>query len=673
MTMQINPFFEVYVGDRLTSSEFVGIFSPFLVEHAQALFLPGNVVVKGIQGSGKSMLLTLLKADVRREYGRAMAQFPVQGATGDFIGAGINLAHCNAMDFGYRRLTDDPEENALLFADFVNHQILLDLFDSLRKLANPDRTIKHYPTVSLDPARTNDFTKHIRDHPVFQGSLSGCQTIEEVEARMRHRINAYVRYLHRNDRQLDEGIRTTKTDMGTPISTIVAELKRAGIITEKVPVFIHVDQYEELANISAPDQRTPDYRAVINRALARRDSAISYRIGTRGHAWRNHGRILGSTARLEEERDYKFVDLDLLLKRSENPKTYIFPRFVADVFARRLRHVGLASDDAQGDKLLSSIFGDGIAPQEKARRYGGRNPGRAVKVDPDWPEPFSAALREMVDRDPLDARLLEARALQRIDRTAPRATRLLPAELTMDIRDDVEREWWRKERVELALVQIAGRCQERPIWSGKSEVIELSGGNILTFLNICQNIWDTNTQLGRRSRDTGLTRIDDDLQAIGILKASEYWLRKILRETGRSGDRSRFVQLLGTFLARRLHADRQMSNPGHNGFSVPDDELAAPAFVFVQDLLWEMVDYGSLVASSHITKEKDRLPRTKFYLNPVLCPHFRIHYKRLKEPIYVHAAEVASWMAEAKLPVPEGIRRSRPNSDPAPPLPLFED
>lgn len=671
MTMQINPFFETYVGDRLTSSEFVGIFSPFLVKHAQALFLPGNVVVKGIQGSGKSMLLTLLRADVRREYERAMAPFPVEGATGNFIGAGINLAHDNAMDFGYRRLTDDPEENALLFADFVNHHILLDLFEALGKLAEPGREIKHCPAVSLDPERTDAFAQRVQAHPVFQGFLAGCGTIAEIEARMRHRINKYVRYLHRNDRELDDDVRATKTDMGTPISTVVAELKRAGIIAEKLPVYIHIDQYEELANIASPDERTPDYRAVINRALARREPAISYRIGTRGHAWRNHGLILGTTARLEEERDYKFVDLDLLLKRPENPKTYIFPHFVADVFARRLRHVGLASEDAKGDKLLSIIFGSGIAPQEKARRYGGRNPSRAVKVDPDWPEPFSTELREMADGEPLDARLLEARALQRIDRTAPRATRLLPSELTMAIRDDVEREWWRKERVELALVQIAGRCQERPIWSGKSEVIELSGGNILTFLNICQNIWDTNSQLGRRSRDQGLARIDDDLQAIGILKASEYWLRKILRETGRSGDRSRFVQLLGTLLARRLHNDRRMSNPGHNGFSVPDDELAAPAFAFVQDLLWEMVDYGSLVASSHTTKEKDRLARTKFYLNPVLCPHFRIHYKRLKEPIYVHAAEVAGWMAEAKLPVPEGIRQSRPNGNPAP-LPLFE-
>ena len=60
--MSINPFFELYVGDRLSSSEFVNIFSPFLVEHAEALFLPGNVVVKGVQGSGKSMLLKLVKA-----------------------------------------------------------------------------------------------------------------------------------------------------------------------------------------------------------------------------------------------------------------------------------------------------------------------------------------------------------------------------------------------------------------------------------------------------------------------------------------------------------------------------------------------------------------------------------------------------------------------------------
>jgi hypothetical protein len=30
--MRVNPFFELYVGDRMLSREFVDIFSPFLVQ-----------------------------------------------------------------------------------------------------------------------------------------------------------------------------------------------------------------------------------------------------------------------------------------------------------------------------------------------------------------------------------------------------------------------------------------------------------------------------------------------------------------------------------------------------------------------------------------------------------------------------------------------------------------
>src|ERR1700683_3340022 len=113
VSMTVNPFFELYVGDRLSSSEFVNIFSPFLVGHAEALFLPGNIVVKGVQGSGKSMLLSLLKPEVRMEYARAGAEFPVPKSINNFIGAGINLAHSNAIDFGYRAISSDPNETSL--------------------------------------------------------------------------------------------------------------------------------------------------------------------------------------------------------------------------------------------------------------------------------------------------------------------------------------------------------------------------------------------------------------------------------------------------------------------------------------------------------------------------------------------------------------------------------
>jgi hypothetical protein len=89
--------------------------------------------------------------------------------------------------------------------------------------------------------------------------LSGCRSIEEVQRRMQTRINSYVRFLRRNYRMLDGGIRRSKTDMGTSLSVVVAEPKRAGVLKEQVSVFIHVDHYEELANISSPDARTPDY------------------------------------------------------------------------------------------------------------------------------------------------------------------------------------------------------------------------------------------------------------------------------------------------------------------------------------------------------------------------------------------------------------------------------
>ena len=113
LEVRANPFFELYVGDRLSSEEFVEIFSPFLVKYTEALFLPGNVVVKGVQGSGKSMLLSLLKSDVRCRYTQGNGRFPVQRQLCKFIGAGINLAHSNAIDFGYRSISKDPNETAL--------------------------------------------------------------------------------------------------------------------------------------------------------------------------------------------------------------------------------------------------------------------------------------------------------------------------------------------------------------------------------------------------------------------------------------------------------------------------------------------------------------------------------------------------------------------------------
>jgi hypothetical protein len=142
------------------------------------------------------------------------------------------------------------------------------------------------------------------------GYLGGCDKLSDVIQKMELRVNAYRRYLHMNDREFNEDIRQTKTAIGVPVSSLINAMRKIGILEDDVNVFIYVDQYEDLANLKCVESPAIDYRAVINRALARRDPSVSYRIGSRGHAWHNHGLIVGTSARLEEERDYKFIDLD---------------------------------------------------------------------------------------------------------------------------------------------------------------------------------------------------------------------------------------------------------------------------------------------------------------------------------------------------------------------------
>ncbi len=639
--MALNPFFELYVGDRIPSEEFVTIFSPFLVQHSQSLFLPGNVVVTGTQGSGKSMLLSLLKPDVRLEYARsAPAKFPVAKHLRKFVGAGINLTHANAIDFGYRRFQMETNEISILFGDFVNYAVSLDLLESIRKFAHAGADAAPELKAVLDQGRQDALVRRVRTNPAWCSYLAECNTLPDIRSTIQQRLTLFRRFLHMNVHDFPEEIRQTKTDVGVPISALVYDLQQAGVIASDVRVFIHVDQYEELANITPSSSEGVDYRAVINRALARRDPLVSYRIGTRGHAWHNHGVIFGAEAKLEEERDYKFIDLDEKLRRYENRKTWIFPGFAADVFARRLKYAELTTL-SDGRALLKSVFGSGMSPEEKASRYAGKNSRRVVKVDEDWPDRVKESLLKLAETDPLGARLGEAWLLQK-GQFENLARQLAPQPW-----NEERRQWWRKERIELALVQIAGRCQQRPIWCGHEEIVDLSGGNILIFLGICQLIWDAWIQVELRNTDKKqrLSKIDADVQAIGVIKSSEYWLKKISQETGRSGDRLRFIRYLGNSLSRDLLADRKLSNPGHNGFSIADEELDDDPKT--KAFLEELSDYGNLLVLRHTTKERDRRSRRKWYLNPILCPQFKIPYKRLKEPRYVRVADIRSWIERA--------------------------
>jgi hypothetical protein len=204
-------------------------------------------------------------------------------------------------------------------------------------------------------------------------------------------------------------------------------------------------------------------------------------------------------------------------------------------------------------------------------------------------------------------------------------------------------------------MQIASASQQRPIWSGDEELTALSGGNILAFLSMCQLIWDLACQTKPQPEGAPDFPIKSNVQSVGILKASEYWLNKILQEFGNSGDRFKLIRFLGKKFSRQMLEDQKMSNPGHNGFSVSDAELELHPDVM--ELLVEASDHGNLVQLSHTTKERDRAPRTKWYLSPIFCPAMRLPFHKTKEPIYTRVEDVIDWLIQAGIRADDGRRR----------------
>ena len=51
------------------------------------------------------------------------------------------------------------------------------------------------------------------------------------------------------------------------------------------------------------------------------------------------------------------------------------------------------------------MFGKNIPPKEEAKKSGGVNPRKCVRVDSDWPEDFKKNIYALAEKDPLSARL----------------------------------------------------------------------------------------------------------------------------------------------------------------------------------------------------------------------------------------------------------------------------
>ena len=660
MKHETNPFQELYVTDSPNLNAYVGLFSDFPVGHAHALFQAGNVVLAGTQGSGKSMLLNLLKPEIRLAYHKAKSRFPVPKHLDRYIGAGLNLTKSGVLDIGQFPFTNDEARDEALFplyfADLLNYSIVRDLFDSLELIAaNPDafENLVNYDAFDR-------FAANLAHQDCWFGSLSKCSSFDEVKESLDKRISAYRAFHIRNIRSFPPEIELTKTTIGEPIARTEECLKTTEVIPDDVPVFVRIDQVERLFRSDVLRKKLGlQYRRMINKALSMRDSRISYRIGVRTNAWKDDVTIFGTDDQLERLRDYRIINLDDILRRREDTKDWIFPEFAKDAFVRRLAHAGYDTETTKdimdrGDPIRQ-VFGASELPINLARNYSGKSDvTRVLKLDKTWPRQWRSFLEDVFASDPLTAILASAWAKQHggPKKVEDRRTKAPPID-----EKPWDKAYWKKERIRQALLHLAVRSSQRLKWSGKEQIIALSAGNISIFLSICHEIWDVLLRSSRRKPhenrpDVLKDGIDRNIQTVGIQAASSYWHDKI-SEQAKGDIRQRFIDYIGPMFKSFLVDDTAMSFPGHTGFSLTNDDLGS--FPQLAKYLEDAVGYGDLFEVVHTTKHKRGKNRTKWYLNPILSPHFQIPETHVKEPYYTTIKEVLKWLRKSAV-TPEELK-----------------
>lgn len=642
-----NPFQTLYLTEALDDPElFAKLFSPLIIPgEAEQLFRAGNVVLLGSNGAGKTMLLRLFSPHVCATVLAQEKPWPVPRDLFRFFSVGINLLHSGFGSLGQRRLAPDMDEHLLrwqlLFGDFLNYYLTNELLNALEKISSGQTTsLSEFLNISASPKQLDAYATWLSQRECWFGALAECRTLARLKDRAQARIATHQAFMNWNINEVPREIDCTKTRIGVPLAEAARGLQDLNILAKDVPFTITIDQYETLAQIdyeSTPDARSSVGRAlcrVVNSLLAARDPKVSYKIGARPFSWHFERRSFGTDARLELGRNYQIVDLDEILRRRENIKTWTFNGFAADVAARRIASTFRGQAEEYTTWLQHRL--QELTPNEELARYYGKDPNKMVPGDDSWPSEWNALLREIYHRDRYEACLAAAWTHQIVGR----GDKLPPITAARQKRP-WDKQWWRKERREAIMTQAASACRQRRIYGGWSTVVTLSGANILVFLGLCREIWDVwdRSRVGREATRS----ISAEVQSHAIRIVSEAWLEKQTEFPG-GATRKDFVIRLGIALRRALLDDKALSNPGHNGFSLLLEDYEGPDAAAVKAFLANACDFGALLASAHTTKERDRRPRRKWYIFPILCPQFEIPAIRTKEPFYTSVETVRGWM-----------------------------
>jgi len=665
----INPFAEAYVTHTVSDEHFVRFFSPVLVGSAGTLFQSGNAVIKGTQGSGKSMLLRLLEPEVRIAYFKIDPEekspdtrYPVPRDLRQFLSTRVDLNKSGLLDIA-NTLPDSPSPEDIAdltksFADIFNYWLLRGLLLSIDKICEDPE-----PFGGLVKGEHKDaFAAKLASQDCWFGSLSETTDWESLKLAVKTRVVSYRAWANGN-RDLPDSIRGSRTMIGEPIARASQVLKSSGVIEDTTSVFATIDQIEALWMQGDGKRELGErLRCELHEVLGKRDDRTSYRIGARRYDWGKGGSLAMRDGRqLEEGRDYQIFDIDAQLRRGEYAKNWSFRRLAKDVFQRRVRTAFPDSSVLPANLHQSEIFfGPSPSPQEMvAAAIKKPDFERLIKLDAAWPESWREAIKKCYHQeipgipqpspdhypcDPLNALLLTAWGLQtggkgRSPDRFHRATQA-PPQSASEAPWNAAKIYWRKERYPQAVLQLISRHQQRMQWWGEPKVLSLCGSNILRFITICRVTWDYWQRLTDGSppqRKSPKPIVQSEIQTRAIFEASRKVHEALMRQPGQpAGDvRSRFLNEIASWLRSNLLDDKAMSNPGQNGFSLRVSDLNQHDGL--RQLIEEAVGWGDLYEMDHTSKIKSEHasePRKKYYINPALSPFYELPEAHTKEPVY---------------------------------------
>lgn len=654
-----NPFQTLYVTERVNELDFPAIFSPTLIPLVLQLFQPGNVMLSGTQGTGKSMLLALLDSNIRLAFWENESNaFPVEAEFCNFIGANINLSANKVLKFNERKFSSETEENIArskaVFSDYFNCWIVRDLFQSIQILQSR-ASAKRLKECGLSPnVKSLDLAiRKLSKTEELSGLIPEAKNLSNAIDSLSKRLRCYLDFINFKIDEIPQNIWSTITGIGEPVSITMETLKESGVLSSTTEIFVTVDQCEELMRLEQDDSEEAEFgrfRSVLDKLISSREKGVSYRLGTRPNAiWKGKS---------EEVRDYLRVDLDKIFRETEHQRKSVFPSFANDVFCRRLA----LNDEAVENEAdaLKEFFGTSLTAGKRAKKCAPEeNPGRTLRLEKGWPTDITTMLDELAASDVLSAKLgaaLYRQTVYRIERgqSVPEKERRRSERELKEFEEgghpwqNDDRKWWKKERTGQAVLQIASANSQRVPYFGKKDILLLSGKNILVFALICQKIWEKwIQQTNASSSETTVPRpFDHWRQDEGIRLASETWHRKI--PTAPNGDTVlRLLDELASRLYRQLLNDKRMSEPGANGISLRDIELEQEPEI--HKLLDLATAEGFLQVTRHTPKLTSRGPSKKWYTHPILAPYYNLTVAHTKEPLYPNLSKLRDWLERANV------------------------